>query len=380
MKKIFTFVMLSIVSLTTAAQVTVLGSGFFDNWSLSLVGGGMTPLKHSAFFGGMRPTYGLELTKKLTPVVSMAVQGTLAHHLTSSTNVVDGSNVVLLGKFNLTNFVVGYTGRPRPFELEALAGAGWGHYYNNDAVGSDDNFMSTQFGLNFNFNLGDQRAWTVSLRPSLVYNMEGGQPHPTFNANQAALQLMAGVTYHFKNQNNGCHYFTIQRAYDPTEVDALNAKINDMRQFIANRDADMAELVRVNESLIVALDEARTLTRMVEHQPEHSCELLETVITFRQGKSGMDKSQMPNVERIAIYMKNHPESRVDIKGYASPEGNAEANQKLASKRAEAVKQMLVKKYRIDAQRIDAKGQGVGNLFSEPDWNRVSIATIVTRSK
>ena len=37
--------------------------------------------------------------------------------------------------------------------------------------------------------------------------------------------------------------------------------------------------------------------------------------------------------------------------------------------------LLVRKYRINATRITAEGQGVGNMFSEPDWNRVSICTI-----
>lgn len=37
--------------------------------------------------------------------------------------------------------------------------------------------------------------------------------------------------------------------------------------------------------------------------------------------------------------------------------------------------LLVKKYRISADRITAKGQGIGNMFSEADWNRVSICTI-----
>ena len=37
--------------------------------------------------------------------------------------------------------------------------------------------------------------------------------------------------------------------------------------------------------------------------------------------------------------------------------------------------ILVEKYKIAAERISAEGQGVGNMFSEPDWNRVSICTL-----
>ena len=78
---------------------------------------------------------------------------------------------------------------------------------------------------------------------------------------------------------------------------------------------------------------------------------------------------------LATYMKKHPEAKVIIKGYASPEGNLAFNEKLAKARAEAVKNILVRKYKIDDTRIASEGQGIGDMFSEPDWNRVSICTI-----
>lgn len=51
------------------------------------------------------------------------------------------------------------------------------------------------------------------------------------------------------------------------------------------------------------------------------------------------------------------------------------NQRIALARAKAVKELLMKKYGIGSERILAEGQGVGNMFSEADWNRVSICTI-----
>jgi len=53
----------------------------------------------------------------------------------------------------------------------------------------------------------------------------------------------------------------------------------------------------------------------------------------------------------------------------------EVNARIAAARAEAVKTILVNKYKISASRITAEGQGVGDMFTEPDWNRVSICTI-----
>ena len=77
-------------------------------------------------------------------------------------------------------------------------------------------------------------------------------------------------------------------------------------------------------------------------------------------------------ELIAQYMKNHPEANIEIKGYASPEGSAELNQKLSEKRAEAVKNMLVKTYKIDANRLSTKGMGATDkLFKQVEFNRVA---------
>ena len=89
----------------------------------------------------------------------------------------------------------------------------------------------------------------------------------------------------------------------------------------------------------------------------------------------VSKAQYPNVQRVATYLKNNANARVRILGYASPEGSKEINERIANARANAVKDMLVRVYHISADRIDACGQGVGDVFEEPDWNRVSICEI-----
>ena len=81
---------------------------------------------------------------------------------------------------------------------------------------------------------------------------------------------------------------------------------------------------------------------------------------------------MPNIDRLAGYLKKNSGAKVTISGYASPEGNATFNQKLSEKRAEAVKKILVNKYKISADRIQTQGKGVGTIFEEPTYNRASI--------
>ena len=70
-------------------------------------------------------------------------------------------------------------------------------------------------------------------------------------------------------------------------------------------------------------------------------------------------------------MKSHPDAKITIKGYASPEGQELKNQKLSEERAEEVKKALVKKYGISADRLTAIGCGVTDkLFDEKEFNRV----------
>jgi putative immunoreactive antigen PG32 len=78
-------------------------------------------------------------------------------------------------------------------------------------------------------------------------------------------------------------------------------------------------------------------------------------------------------------MKNHKDAKVEIKGYASPEGSKEINEKLSVARAEAVKNILVKHYKISADRLTTKGMGATDkLFEQVEFNRVATFNDVTK--
>lgn len=356
------------------AQTAVEGNKFLDNWSLGINAGGTTPLTHSAFFKNMRPVVGLGLTKQLTPSFGIGMEAMGSFNTTVSRTAIDNSNISLLGMVNLNNFFGTYTGVPRTFEVEAVFGIGWLHYYVNEELGDHINSPSTKVGLNFNFNLGESKAWTLAVKPALVYDMnDAGYYH--FNANCAAWEITAGLKHHFKC-SNGEHYFNKVRPYNQSEIDALNAQVNRLRGEADNNAAALRKETQRANGLETELNECRNKApQVVTNTIDNSKKTLESVITFRQGRTTIESSQLPNVERIATYLRNHKEASVVIKGYASPEGSAEVNARIANQRAEAVKKMLVSKYRIAESRISAEGQGVGNMFDEPDWNRVSICTI-----
>ena len=356
------------------AQKAVEGNKFTDNWSVGFNAGGTTPLTHSAFFKNMRAVLGVGLDKQVTPVLGLGFEAMTSINTTPSRTAFDNTNLSVLGTLNLSNLFGGYAGAPRLFEVETVAGIGWLHYAVNGE--SDLNSMSSKLGLNFNFNLGEEKAWTLAFKPALVYDMSAdGTDNVCFNANRAAWEFTAGLKYHF-SCSNGKHYFTIVKPYNQSEIDALNDQINNMRR---EADDNAAALKNANQKaadLEKALNDCKNQApKVITETVTNNKKTLESVVTFRQGGTSVESSQTPNVERIATYLKNHKNATVSIKGYASPEGNADVNARIAKQRAESVKNMLINRYKIAANRITAEGQGVGNMFEEPDWNRVSICTI-----
>lgn len=374
MKKSIILFALALGALTSAnAQTVVEGAKIGDGWSVGINAGATTPLTHSPFFKSARPAFGVEVSKQMTPIVGMSILGMGYVNTTHSKTAIDASDVSLLGRINLMNVFSTYPGEPRVFDIEAVAGVGWLHYY---AAGNGDvNSWSTRVGMNMNFNMGEEKAWTLSLKPAIVYDMQGEYPQAKsrFNVNNARFELTAGVTYHFMC-SNGKHYLSDVRVYNQAQIDDLNSEINVLRGQVNNRDYELSNAVQRVNGLQRELEDCRTKVVPVATVVKTN-RIPESIITFRQNSSHVDASQLPNVERVASYMKKYPKTKVVIKGYASPEGTQAVNDRIANARAQAVKTILVNKYKISTSRITAEGQGVGDMFTDPDWNRVSICTL-----
>lgn len=374
MKKFIAVIVACLTCSGIYAQRAYEGANLGDNWSIGIHAGVTTPLTHSAFFPNMRATWGLGIGKQLTPFFGMGVEAMTSINTTASKTAFDNTNVSLLTSVNLSNLFAGYWGTPRLFEIETVAGLGWLHYAQNGD--GDRNSISSKLGLNFNFNLGEAKAWTIGIKPALVYDLNAcGERNVGFNANRAAWEITAGLKYHFRC-SNGKHHISFAKLYDQAEVDALNEQVNNLRQTNVDQEAELTAANQRNAELEQQLADCKNQGPVIVTDTITSHKkTLESVVTFRQGGVSVVASQTPNVERIATYLKNHEKTTVSIKGYASPEGKAEVNARIAQQRADAVKSLLVKRYKIAENRITAEGQGVGNMFEEPDWNRVSICTI-----
>ena len=358
--------------LTINAQtVVVKGGGFWDNWSMGVQGGATMKMSGEGFFKSARPAFGLTLGKQWTPILGMDIQGMGYVNTTNSSTMIDASDVSLIGRMNLMNLFAGYNGMPRPFEIETVTGLGWLHHYMTGSGDTDD--LSARVGLNFNFNLGEDAAWTLGIKPAVLFNLTGEYPSKklAFNRNKANMEILLGLTYHFADADGNRH-FALVNAIDPLALAAMNEEINDLREVIVAKDV---ELVGLADELMVVQDQLNEARNKEMEATGQTIKILESVVAFPFNQSDVQTSQMPSLEHVANYLKDNPDAKITVNGYASPEGTEEYNLQLSQRRADAVKNILVDKYGIAADRINAIGHGVGDVFSVPAWNRVGICTI-----
>lgn len=347
MKKVI-FILVTMLSFAIGAnaQYNVSGHKFFDNWSVG-TDAGVTTNFHDwdTPNGGV---WGVQLTKGITPVFSLEFSTQLGFNNNNnwnvyapfkSSNVVDNVNVLGSAKVNLMNWFCGYNGTPRLFEVQVRAGAGYmrGFYPDYDyAHGTTDcNWTVGKVGADFDFNVGCKKAWTLSLRPAIIFRGQNGVSECDNGdcakyTHNAVGQITVGVTYHFKT-SNGRHSFS---KVEPEVVTNIVEKI--VRE---------KEIVRVPERRVV---EKETLVQS------------KFVVTF-----AYDNAELTDIAKAEL---DKVKGTVEVKAYASPEGGAEYNKELSQRRANAVAEYL-KAHGVNV--VEAVGLGA----TGEDSNRVAIVTV-----
>ena len=374
MKKIFTLIVACVAAVSVSAQ-TVQESKTFDNFYIGINGGVATAATHNAWLKNLVPNAGLRIGRNFTPVFGLAAESNVYFKNTngrSTGTFVNGMNTSLLGTVNLSNWFGGYLGQPRTFEVSALYGFGWGHTFGHPTADYKCDYLTSKAALDFAFNLGSKKAWQLYIEPAMIWDLNGsGYEGVKYNINAASFQLNLGLVYKFGN-SNGTHNFKIAQLRDQSEIDGLNSQINDLRNSLNGKDSEIADKDKQIADLQNQLNECQNKKPAVQYVKPATATNLQPTVIFRQGKSVVDPAQYASIELIANYMKNHKDAKVEIKGYASPEGSAELNQKLSQARADAVKTALVKKYKISADRLTATGMGATDkLFEQVEFNRVA---------
>ena len=384
MKKLFLMLAVAASAMTASAQEPKSGfadAKFWDNWYLGANLGAVSKAKHQAVLKNLNPQFGIRFGKWFTPSVGLAGEGRFlfgnklyGRQLTDKSPF-HGMEGHLLGTLNFSNAFGGYQGSPRPFEVIGLAGIGFLHNFGTTDKGQfpsnyQINMLTSKFGLDLAWNFGSEKEWQFYVEPALIYAIGGAKKYDKieYNSNRAAVELNVGINYYFKT-SNGTHHFLNITECDQREIDALNNTINDLRNKNA---ADQAKIAQLQAEIARLTKALRDCENKPAPEPPFEAPTIPSVF-YNVNKSLITKQQAENVAVAAQILKNHPELKLNIKGYASPEGRAKKNQELSVRRANAVKDLLVKKYGIDESRITAEGCGTTkDKYETYENNRVAM--------
>ncbi len=94
---------------------------------------------------------------------------------------------------------------------------------------------------------------------------------------------------------------------------------------------------------------------------------------FASGKADIKEDSTADIKKLGVFMQTYPTTTTVIEGHTDSVGSAALNKDLSQRRAEAVRQYLIKNYNIDANRIKAVGYG-------PDRPVADNATAAGRQK
>ncbi|MCQ2255693.1 MAG: OmpA family protein [Bacteroidaceae bacterium] len=398
MKKIFTILAAAIISISANAQYKALAPiKLTDNWFIGVEGGVGTKTIHNSWTKNMNPTAGVRFGKLFSPVLGLQVEANAyfdqkarEKHLWNSMFVGNlnrgkdhGGNMIkklsLLGEMtiNFTNLFGGYKGQPNRFEVIGLTGIGMGHDFTPGTVNAEmgreeDNQMLAKAGIDFAFNLGEKKAWQLFVEPAMIWDIADNdicEKHVAhqFNLNCSAFQVLVGINYKFLT-SNGTHDFALVDLMDQALIDRLNDNVGDLRNELAGKDAEIANLKKkLNDCENKPVVQAAPMVTNI--MPK---------VFFKCDKWNIENSQVANVDMVAEYMKANPNAKVLCKGYASIEGPADHNVDLSVNRANVVREMLINKYGIDPSRLTAEGCGATDEHSSVlDFNRVTTFHDVT---
>ena len=381
LNKILLTASLLLAGVCANAQETVTEYVFKPHWYGQLQIGGQETLGEGKFGKLLSPNAQLAIGYMFNPYIGMrgAINGwqsrgayqDLGNGVVGVQPYNDGKNnyyhwAYLAGTVDavvdLTNLIGGYN-PTRLVQVDLIAGVGVNGMWNNHRAYELNNNLKSYYGMPDEDFLGN--IWCHSHAAFL------GQFGFDINFNcssrfQIGLEFMAN---------------TLTDKYNSKKWDNTDWYFNCLLGFKYAFGPRYETVTRVVEEAIV---EPQIIERVVERvvevpvevaPPAPKLEPMRRDVFFKINTFNITATEMTKVAEIANYLKEHPNARVTVTGYADKgTGTMAINLRLSAQRAEAVAAALQNNYGIPASRITVKSMGEAEYqpYPDPVQNRVAI--------
>lgn len=357
----------------------VLTNKFGSNWFVNFGAGGEILFGNkdvnAKFKDRISPTFNVGVGKWFTPGLGLRLQysGFQGRGFTADAEnpYVDGSanadgyypqkfkymNLHADAMFNLNALFGGYN-ESRVYEIIPYVGAGVVRNYDSPRGVN----IAVNAGLINKFRLSS--AWDLNIELAFmgVENKFDRELGGKINADGVGSATI-GLTYKIPHRG-----FTKPQA---ARQIISEGELRDMRSKMNQMAAD-------NNKLRNELAVAKTPVVVQEEVTVVDPDLAPRSVFFNIGSTKLAESELINLGFIADQMKEYPNMKFKVTGYADAStGSAETNRRISQQRAHSVVDALVNKHGIARNRFTAiEGEGGVATFDKPYLNRMALIEMV----
>lgn len=352
----------------------VITNPFWDNWFFSLGGGAEAMFGDRDWAGKFKdrisPTFNVAVGKWFTPGLGLRLQYSGVQARGWAKDQTDPyvksdkqDNGYFKQKFNYMNFhgdvlfnlnaLFGGYNQHRVYEIIPYVGAGFTHNYSKPSVNA------------FAVNAGIINRFRVSNAVDINIEIAGMAAEDKFDGElggkhgfDGVVSLTAGLTYRFPARGFAR---PMPQLISEIELANMRRQLNDMNAAnlaLQQALADAQQPVEVEAEEVTVVD----------------ADIVPRTVFFTIGSAQLTPREEMNLSYLAAKMKEFPNSQYTVYGYAdSATGTPAFNRTLSQKRAQAVVDLLVKKFGADASRLKVAPEGGVDKFGKPIYlNRVVL--------
>jgi OOP family OmpA-OmpF porin len=226
--------------------------------------------------------------------------------------------------------------------------------------------LTPQFKLHRRIVLTGDVTFIHNTRHHLTWDGEYSGDLSTTNLKSSMVNTSLGITYYFGKQDEHADFYIAEEvAKTSPDIENLKKKLEDLNKKVDN----------IKIPTVPSIDEINTMIdgKIKSIPAPARIEDTETINQINEGfinvyfdfnKYTPHPSSTENISRVINFLKNNPEKSMELTGWADIIGSAASNAKLSERRAETVRQVLIKQGGIDPNRLKVVAKGVDNSASK----------------
>ena len=162
----------------------------------------------------------------------------------------------------------------------------------------------------------------------------------------------------FGNVGAGAKYYFTENVFAKASVDGMYGFDNNQAEWMAGVGFGV-NFGGSTKPAAAPVAEPAPVEPVVYEEVEEVAEAVrvELDVKFDFDKADVKQDSYSDIENLAEFMKQYPQTATTVEGHTDSTGNAAYNQKLSERRAAAVRDTLVNQYGVEANRVNAVGYG-----------------------